>query len=142
MTPYLDDWVERILRERALLDLTTQRDLMVKHFVYAAQSWIRMTDPRTGLAIPYLRYVSAALPNSPYSHLEKHEVILPVTHPFWTVWYPPNGLDCRCTVMGITESLLRQRGWTVTQEPQFRYPAPTPGFDFNIGKLLQERGEC
>jgi hypothetical protein len=131
-------------KEVILFDAGTSHDGALHNMdvLEVKSNWIRMTDPTIGPTVPYLRYVSSALPNSPYSHLEKHEVILPVTHLFWTVWYPPNGLDCRCTVMGITESLLRQRGWTVTQDPQFRYLAPTPGFDFNIGKLLQERGEC
>ena len=29
----------------------------------------------------------------------------------WDAWYPPNGFNCLCTVMSVSESLLRRRGW-------------------------------
>ena len=29
----------------------------------------------------------------------------------WAGWYPPNGFNCLCTVMSVSESLLRRRGW-------------------------------
>lgn len=31
-------------------------------------------------------------------HRKLHGTILPVDHPFWTLYYPPNGWNCRCFV--------------------------------------------
>jgi uncharacterized protein with gpF-like domain len=139
--PSLEDRVRKILVERGLLTRTLHPDELVFHFTYAAERWIQMTDPDVVLERPYLRYVSGGSPDAGPGHLEKHGLILPATDSFWTIWYPLNGIDCKCTVMSISESLLRRRGWTVSENRDFKFPVPDPGFAFNIGKLLQERYE-
>jgi hypothetical protein len=136
----LEDRVTRILRERRLLDRAPDPDTLVTHFVYAAEHWLRLTEAHFEEAPPYLRYVSSGFEDSPLSHLERHGLIYPLTHPFWTVWYPPNGLHCVCAVMPVSESLLQQRGWTVCEDRPLRFKWPEVGFDFNIGMLLQDRG--
>jgi hypothetical protein len=129
-----DEGLERVVRE--LLRGHGLLDLPLHQFVYAAERWQQMTDPDVVSARPYLRYVCARLPDSRASHLEKHGLVLPVRHPFWSIWYPPNGLNCFCTVQSVSKSLLDRRRWTVSAAPVFEYPLPDDGFDFNIGQLI------
>lgn len=76
-------------------------------------------------------------------------IILPVDHPFWLTHFPPNGWNCRCTVIQLSQRDLDRRGWKVTLDPPtidlvpFRrkggatiYQVPRgidPGFGYNAG---------
>lgn len=37
-------------------------------------------------------------------HAELHGVTLPPSDPFWSVYYPPNGWNCRCTVVQVRKA--------------------------------------
>ena len=37
-------------------------------------------------------------------HRKLHGTIMPVDHPFWDLYYPPNGWNCRCYVRWRSES--------------------------------------
>lgn len=104
--------------------------------LYEAEHWQQMTDPKGTAARPYLRYVCSNLFVSSPSHVEKHGIILPADHPFWLLWYPPNGKGCTCTVTSVSEELLKRAGWKVSEPRKFQFPFPDVGFDFNIGNLL------
>ena len=101
---------------------------------YQAGRWQQMTDPDVVKERPYLRYVSARLPTTRPSHGEKHGLVFAADDPFWSRWYPPNGFNCYCTVMSVSESLLKRRGWTVSTAQNFSYPDPDPGFGTNAGR--------
>ena len=101
---------------------------------YQVGRWQQMTDPDVVAERPYLRYVSALLPTSRPSHREKHGLVYPVEDPFWDEWYPPNGFNCRCTVMSVSESLLGRRGWQASSDHSFIYPSPDKGFGQNAGQ--------
>jgi len=98
---------------------------------YQVGRWRQMNDPAVRAARPYLRYVSARLPTSRPSHVEKHGLVYPTDHAFWTRWYPPNGFNCKCTVMSVSESLLDRRGWEVSSADV--KDAPDKGFEVNAG---------
>lgn len=109
--------------------------------LYSAERWKQMTDPDVVTARPYLRYVSACLPDSRPSHVEKHGLIYPVNHPFWNEWMPPNGFACLCSVTSVSLSLLARRkgnpDWRMgIPIEQFKWPLPDEGFRFNPGKLI------
>ena len=98
---------------------------------YQVGRWKQMSDPDVVAERPFLRYVSARLPNSRPDHIDKHGLVYPVTDAFWQTWYPPNGFNCFCTVMSVSESALRRSGWSVstrriTEEPD-------AGFRVNAG---------
>lgn len=38
------------------------------------------------------------------THAALHGVTLPITDPFWEEYYPPNGWNCRCTVVQVRKS--------------------------------------
>jgi hypothetical protein len=110
---------------------------MVDRFTHHAERWQQMTDPDVVAELPYLRYVCTNLPDSRPAHVEKHGLVFPVRHAFWDLWYPLTGLGCMCTVMSVSEDLLRRRGWKVSDDPKFEFRNPDPGFEFNIGKLIK-----
>lgn len=101
---------------------------------YQVGRWKQITDPAVADEFPYLRYVSALLPTSRPSHREKHGLVYPVGDPFWDEWYPPNGFNCYCTVMQVSQSLLDRRGWRVSRDRSFAFPTADEGFRVNAGK--------
>ena len=44
------------------------------------------------------RYVTAQDEKVRVSHQAQNGVTLPKEHVFWSVWWPPNGWNCRCTI--------------------------------------------
>lgn len=61
-------------------------------------------------------------------HEELDGVTLPKDDPMWKKIWPPNGFNCRCQVIELTEKT------DVVKAP--RGAGPDPGFDFNPAKLL------
>lgn len=98
---------------------------------YQVGRWQQMTHPDIRDLRPYLRYVSARLPSTRQSHLEKHGLIYPIDHRFWKVWYPPNGFNCYCTATSVSDALLARRGWEVSERDDFTFPDPDEGFESN-----------
>ena len=72
-------------------------------------------------------------------HALLHNTTLPASDPFWDKYYPPNGWNCRCTVMQV------RKGKYPTSDPQLamkRGDNCTDGvkqrmFRYNPGKTLQ-----
>nr|DAF62161.1 MAG TPA: minor capsid component [Myoviridae sp. ctt8G1] len=51
-----------------------------------------------------LQYRTAADGKVRPAHAALHGVTLPITDPFWEEYYPPNGWNCRCTVVQVRKS--------------------------------------
>jgi hypothetical protein len=102
---------------------------------YQVGRWKQMVDPDVVEALPYWRYVSARIVTSRPSHVEKHGLIYPAHHPFWKSFYPPNGFNCLCSVSAVSPSQLERRGWKVSEDMQFKYPEPDPGWATNPGEM-------
>lgn len=66
---------------------------------------------------PYWRYTALIDNHTHHMHKVWHGLILPADHPWWRVHYPPNGRNCRCKVMSVSEDDLRHDGWVVSPEP-------------------------
>lgn len=52
----------------------------------------------------YLQYRTAADERVRESHAFLHGTTLPVDDPFWQKFFPPNGWNCRCTVVQVRKS--------------------------------------
>jgi phage-Barnase-EndoU-ColicinE5/D-RelE like nuclease2/Phage Mu protein F like protein len=87
-------------------------------------------------------------------------IILPVDHPAWAIFYPPNGWGCRCNVIQLSQADLDRMGLSVTSDARLvaiGWPTETttakttdwvrgdgaieaiphgvdPGFGYNVGK--------
>lgn len=100
---------------------------------------------------PYLEY-SAVLDNRTRpEHRAWHGTILPIDDPWWKTHYPPNGWNCRCTVVSRSAADLKRLGKAVSVAPQTELVDRTvnldgepttiqvpkgidPGFDYNVGQ--------
>lgn len=72
---------------------------------YAAGHWAMFE--RNKAARPFLRYVhidpELHQENSRPHHAALHNLVLPVDHPFWATFAPPNGWGCRCTLQQLSQ---------------------------------------
>lgn len=69
---------------------------------------------------PYLRYVAILDQRTRPEHAARHNVTLPVDHPWWDVWAPPCGWNCRCSLQSLSErdvERLRREGEALIMTP-------------------------
>lgn len=69
---------------------------------------------------PYLRYVAILDDRTRDLHRAWHNTVLPVSHEFWTYAFPPNGWNCRCSVIQLTRKQvdrLKERGEAIKEFP-------------------------
>lgn len=52
----------------------------------------------------YLQYRTAGDDHVRPAHAALNRITLPVPHPFWKRYFPPNGWNCRCTVVQVRAS--------------------------------------
>ena len=68
---------------------------------YAQGHWARFERDKKDR--PWLRYVALMDGRARPAHAARHNVCLPVDHPFWKKWAPPNGWGCRCTLQSLSD---------------------------------------
>lgn len=85
---------------------------------YAAGDWARIQ--RTAASHPYLMYSAVRDNRTRPEHAAWDGLILPHDHPFWETHFPPNGWNCRCHTIQVSQDLLDENGWTVSEAPQIR----------------------
>jgi SPP1 gp7 family putative phage head morphogenesis protein len=69
---------------------------------YHAGMWHEITQYAD--IFPYLRYVTVEDDKVREEHQALHGTIAAVEDPFWTIYYPPNGYNCRCSVEQLMQS--------------------------------------
>lgn len=119
---------------------------------YAAGSWQEIQAQAE--VAPYLMYDAVDDFRTRPLHASWDRTVLPVTHLWWATHYPPNGYNCRCSVIQIDADQIKSLGLTLAaQAPQdgsYEWTNPRtgatttvpngidPGFDTNVGKVYQE----
>lgn len=119
---------------------------------YAAGHWAAFE--RQKLDRPWLRYVAILDRKTRPEHAARHNLCLPVDHPYWDTWAPPCGWNCRCTLQSLSDrdvermrSQLRfeppmdtMRTWTNrrTGETVTIPVGIDPGWGHNPGKLRHQ----
>ncbi len=78
----------------------------------AAGLWQRVW--RTRDTLPFLVYIRTVSKEPRELHLDWAEapVVLLVEDPWWETHFPPNGWQCKCSVLQIDEEAARAYGWT------------------------------
>jgi SPP1 gp7 family putative phage head morphogenesis protein len=85
---------------------------------YQAGRYRQLTEPAVMAALPFWRYVAVLDGSTRPEHAALHGKIFPAEHEFWKTWYPPNGFNCRCTVVAVSKRQIEANGWTVeTKDP-------------------------
>ncbi|MFN3370999.1 MAG: phage minor head protein [Sphingomonadaceae bacterium] len=103
----------------------------------AAGQWARIQAAKD--ARPWLRY-SAVLDNRTRpQHAAWHGIILPVDHPFWRTHFPPNGWNCRCQVIQLSDRDLERQGWSPTPEDRLPPMDPTGGMYFGQPRAFRAK---
>ena len=133
---------------------------------YAAGHWSHFEQNRTRR--PFLRYVAVQDGLTRPDHQRLHNLVLPIDDPFWNLYAPPNGWNCRCTLQSLSrgdiDRLLAEgedlkfeappisfRAWTNKRTGEVRQipDGIDPGWDYNPGRAghaatvqrLESRGE-
>jgi SPP1 gp7 family putative phage head morphogenesis protein len=119
-----------------------------KNTANAAGRWTQ--QQRVKGTRPYLLYSTAADTRVRPDHQRWHYYLLPVDHPFWHSHYPPNGWNCRCKVISLSERDIKRMNLkitepgsvdlrkisqtdTVTGEVIEKFPGLDLGWDYNPG---------
>lgn len=98
---------EQFLNDVRKIDQTYNRNYLRAeyNFVQAsaemAAKWERFMEDGDRY---YLQYRTAKDDKVRPEHAALHGVTLPITDPFWEEYYPPNGWNCRCTVVQVRKS--------------------------------------
>lgn len=126
---------------------------------YSAARYQRMRDNVDNR--PYWQYSAVGDERTRPAHLALSGKIYRYDDPFWTTFYPPNGFNCRCSVIALAERDLKRRGMDKPDDSSeflveverpadkagnrektigFKLPdgsvrVTDKGFDYNVGRL-------
>lgn len=126
---------------------------------YSAARYQRMRDNVDNR--PYWQYSAVGDERTRPAHLALNGKIYRYDDPFWATFYPPNGFNCRCSVIALGERDLQRRGMNKPDDSSeflveverpadkagnrektigFKLPDGTvrvtdKGFDYNVGRL-------
>ena len=102
---------------------------------YMAGKWQQAWDNRE--MMPYLRYVQVQRPTKRPEHSVWHGTILPLSDPFWSTHYPPNGWGCLCTAQSVSSARMDSEGWQVSDNVP-TWPGDVPEeWAYNVGKAAR-----
>lgn len=112
---------KKVIRRHNITYLRTELNTTAQA-AQAAESWQEFQQRK--FLYPNLRYETVGDARVREAHRALDGAVYPVDHPFWDVYYPPNGWRCRCKV-------LQTDAPTKEMEADFE---PTKGFRQNVGK--------
>jgi SPP1 gp7 family putative phage head morphogenesis protein len=82
---------------------------------YSAGKWESIE--RNAKTSPYLMYVAVDDNRTREEHARFDELVLRWDNPFWKTHYPPNGWNCRCGVIQLSELEVKEMGLKVATNP-------------------------
>jgi len=126
---------------------------------YSAARYQRLRDNVDNR--PYWQYSAVGDTRTRPAHLALSGKVYRYDDPFWATFYPPNGFNCRCTVIALGERDLKRRGMDKPDDSSaflveverpadkqgnrektvgFKLPDGTvrvtdKGFDYNVGRI-------
>jgi SPP1 gp7 family putative phage head morphogenesis protein len=87
---------------------------------YASGHWAKIEETRA--AAPYLMYNAVDDDRVRPEHAAWDGTVLPAEDPWWQTHYPPNGWNCRCTVVQLSRAQVERLGLEVDDQAP---PSPT-----------------
>ena len=119
---------------------------------YQVGAWQQIQDQKN--QAPFLLYDAIDDHRTRPEHAVHDDKVYRIDDPFWQVWYPPNGYNCRCSVIQLDADEVAALGLSPSVAP----PIPTevwvnprtgkkqnvpvgqdPGFAFNAGRARLEQ---
>jgi SPP1 gp7 family putative phage head morphogenesis protein len=105
---------------------------------YQAGHYKQMTDPDVLAARPIWRYDAVNDGRTRPSHRALDGMTAGADDPIWDTHYPPNGFNCRCSVITLSPEQVEERGIRVLSREETARLArnfrPDKGFEVNPGK--------
>ena len=101
-----------------------------------AGKWQEAQDPALEELFPLYRYSAILDDRTRPAHEAMHGHTAPRDDPFWSTWWPPNGFNCRCTVVPLSTVYIERHGVTRSRQPNPKLK-PDTGFDTNPLAALQ-----
>lgn len=140
----LDEEGKRKPFERFLNDVQSIDETYNKHYLNAEYNFAQASAEMAGKWEQFtedgddylLQYRTANDSKVRPEHAELHGVTLPMGDSFWDEYYPPNGWNCRCTVVQVLKSKYEQTPHAeAMQRAEQALLKDTKGmFHFNPGK--------
>lgn len=100
---------------------------------YAAGHWAGFE--RNKASRPFLRYVCILDDRTRPAHRARHNLVLPVDHPYWEKWAPPCGWNCRCTLQSLTQREIDQ---LIAEGEDLRFVPPEDTYRDYLNKRTGE----
>lgn len=107
-------------RLKTIFNVNIQTAYQVGHYRH-------MTDPDVLTARPYWRYVAVNDARTRPQHRAWHGTILPASSKWWDTHYPPNGWNCRCTVVSMSADEAKDRISKEPPEENYTWENPKTG---------------
>lgn len=119
---------------------------------YSVGAWQQIQDQKN--SAPYLLYDAIDDHRTRPEHAAQDDKVYRVDDPFWQVWYPPNGYNCRCSVIQLDAEEVAALGLAPSPSPPIqtetwinprtgkKQKVPVgqdPGFAFNAGQARLEQ---
>ncbi|MBQ4814587.1 minor capsid protein, partial [Pseudoalteromonas luteoviolacea] len=87
---------------------------------------------------PYLLYLTAGDSRVRPQHNAWNYILLSIEHNFWHTHYPPNGWNCRCKIVSLSDADIKRMGLTVTSDSALKnYQKPFTEVDPTTGEELE-----
>jgi SPP1 gp7 family putative phage head morphogenesis protein len=138
-----------LTQEKTVAELGSVRRLRIIYQVnmqtsYAAGAWAAIQETKDEAG--FLMYDAIDDERTREEHREWDGTILPVDDPWWMSHYPPNGWNCRCSVIQLSAEQAAANGYKGDEAPKVEtreYTNPRtgevsqvpkgidPGFDYN-----------
>lgn len=107
---------------------------------YQAGRW--KSIERNKKSFPYLQYSSVLDKRTRPAHSVLHGKVYPVDHQFWNSYYPPNGFNCRCTALQLSQYYVDKEGLSIekTLPKHLPYTDPQTGNTFTVTNAKPDYG--
>lgn len=135
-----DEWRKTIVQDPQMLALGKARlETIFRTNIQTNYSIGRTQQQRENVANrPFLMYDAINDARTRPNHMALDNFIAPATDPIWRKITPPNGFNCRCAVISLTEAQARKRGWKGFTEYRAN-SEPDKGWDYNPADSQDDR---